>query len=143
MGAMSRCLARGLIGAIACLVAGCGLTSGSTAQTPAQTETQPTAALCDRVSKATDDKNALLQEMLRRRAISDEHVAAIRARKVVVGMNSCETIAAWGPPEKYSNTPGIDYHTDPSMVSAAMVYDYGTRGRIGFNAKGLVTTVTR
>jgi hypothetical protein len=140
---MSRLIAGGLIGAVACLVAGCSPTSGSAAAMPAPIATEPAAALCDRVSQATDDKDALLQEMLKRHAISDEHVAAIRARKVVAGMNSCETIAAWGPPDKYSSTPGIDYHADPSMASASMVYDYGTRGRIGFNAHGVVTTVTR
>jgi hypothetical protein len=140
---MSRCLAGALIGAVACLVAGCGATSGSAAPAPAPIASEPTAALCDRVSQATDDKDMLLQEMLKRHAISDEHVAAIRTRRVVTGMNSCETIAAWGAPDKYSSTPGIDYHGDPSMVSAAMVYDYGARGRIGFDAHGVVTTVTR
>jgi hypothetical protein len=140
---MSRCLAGGLIGAVACLVAGCGPTSSSVTQPPGQIATEPTPALCDRVSHATDDKDALLQEMLRRHAISGEHVAAIRARRVVTGMNSCETIAAWGPPDKYSSTPGIDYHADASMVSASMVYDYGPRGRIGFDAHGVVTTVVR
>ncbi len=111
-------------------LAGCGLTSGSAAAAPAAIATEPTPTLADRFAPATDDisRAALLQEMLRRHAISDEHIAAIRYPQ---GRREhewrCETIAAWGPPDKYSTTPGIDYHADASMVSASMVYDYGYR----------------
>jgi hypothetical protein len=131
-----------LIGA-SCLVASCGSFGGDARMTAAEITNAPTPGLCDRVKDATLDKDALLLELTQRRAVRDQYLADIRGGTVEPGMNSCEAIAAWGPPATFSSTPGVDYHANAAIVGAAQVYDYGARGKIGFGTNGLVTTVVR
>ncbi|HUB95988.1 MAG TPA: hypothetical protein VL993_08730 [Stellaceae bacterium] len=140
---MSRRYAKASVMLFALACAACGSTSDIVALTPAQIAAEPTNGLCDQAAAAIADKEAILSELLRRHAITAAHVEAVRNSTVVTGMNSCETIAAWGPPAIYSSMPGIDYPGDHTVSGAAMVYDYGRRGKIGFDAKGFVLTVVR
>lgn len=56
--------------------------------------------LCEWVGAQTIRKSHRdgVQELVRRRKVRPEAVATIHARKLAIGMNSCEMVAAVGPP---------------------------------------------
>jgi hypothetical protein len=134
----------GAIFALAGACGACASRSDGDALTAEQLPAKPTPLLCEMASKATSGKDMLLQELLRRHAIGDAHVAEIAARKVVIGMNSCETIAAWGLPTRYSSSVEMDYgKIFPSAGTAASAYEYLNAGLVEFDANGLVIIVAR
>jgi hypothetical protein len=112
-------------------------------RSPEQLRAESTATLCNLVARTVSGKEGPLQELLRRQAISNEHVLQIRDGKIAIGMNTCETTAAWGPPSSFSSSPQIDFAGDPSIVGATMVYSYWMRARVYFGADELVKNVIR
>jgi hypothetical protein len=122
---------------------GCASHEESVPQTPEQLQAESTVTLCNLATRAGSEKESLLQELLRRHAISDQHVLQVRDGKVAIGMNSCETIAAWGRPTSFSNSPVMDFPGDPSVAGATFVYDYWMRGTVYFGADGLVKRINR
>jgi hypothetical protein len=128
---------------IATLCHGCGSSQEIPPQTTEQMQSESTSTLCNLAARSESGKEALLQELLRRRAIGYEHLAQIRGGEIAIGMSACETTAAWGLPQKFSSTPQIDYAGDPSIANVKMVYDYWMRARVYFGADGLAKTIVR
>ena len=112
-------------------------------QTQEQLQTESTITLCNLVARAGSGKESILQELLRRHAISNQHVLQVRDGEITTGMNSCETIAAWGRPSSFSNSPEMDFVGGPSTVGVTFVYVYWMRGTVYFGADGLVKQVNR
>jgi hypothetical protein len=133
----------GWIVALAGACGSCASGSGGDAPTAEQLQAKPTPALCELVAETKSGKALVLQELLARHAIGSDHVAALIGNTVVVGMNSCETIAAWGMPTRYSNTVGMDYGNGAAVAKAAMVYEYFSTGLVDFDAQGRVIGVVR
>jgi hypothetical protein len=131
----------GLIVAVASLCACSGSHLNIDAETSAQLQAEPTSVLCASVTQSTEAKARLLAEMGRRGAIAKENVEHILHGEIVEGMNSCEAIAAWGPPHALSSNPTIDYPADPAIKGVAMVYDYGMRGKLYFDANRIVKEI--
>lgn len=88
---------------IAVSLAGCALT-------PADTSRLSDAQLCDLngVLSASpllaSDAAVTLQEIARRRLVTEEELKLINARTVQIGMSECAMLAAWGKPDTVNDT---------------------------------------
>lgn len=118
----------------------CGVQSRIGTEDAGQLQVEPSGALCDAVANAGVDKDKLLRELVVRNAVSSDHVPLIKDGQVVIGMNACETEAAWGLPQNYVSDPAVD-RLDGRKLE--MVYDYGLRGRVDFGHDGLVTDIIK
>lgn len=125
----------GIIG-LGTICAACGSQDALTAPVrPEEAEAEPTASLCwyaNLPSKETRD--VAIDELIRRGAVRSDNLRAIEERNVVVGMNDCETIAAWGEPDRYDDAPPVEFDK---------LYEYGNRGTVGFDKSGHVVKILR
>jgi hypothetical protein len=69
---------------------------------PQQLQQEKTADLCS--AYGVTRGQAVFDELQRRKAIATELIPVVRAKRVAVGMSSCEVLASWGPPDAINRT---------------------------------------
>ena len=104
--------------------------------------TESTAFLCNFTARTDAERASLLEELARRGAISNGHIAQIKEGHIAVGMNACETTLAWGLPTSFSDSPEMDFAV-PSTAGVTMVYTYWGRATVYFGADGRVKSISR
>ena len=70
--------------------------------TPDELKTRNTDTLC--YSWYQDQRQKVMDELLRRSAIEAGDVQTIKSRQIHIGMNECSLMASWGPPSTTNRT---------------------------------------